>query len=382
MVNAITILSLLYILYLCFEYRYLKYHRKKIKYVIHINGTRGKSTVCRLIDAGLRAGGYKVFTKTTGTSPRIIDVNRVEQEINRQGKANIREQIKAVHWAARQKADILIVECMAVKPELQRICEQRILTADITAITNVREDHLDEMGKSLDSIARSLSNTIPSNAVFFTADNDYFPFFEQLCNTKHTQAFLSDEMQEYYREVDFPENVALALAICRFLSVDTTQAFAAMKTYYKDPGSLKVLSYCNAKGSTLFFINTLAANDPVSTKIILNNCMTKSYWQHKKYLLINNRADRLSRMEQYVNFTAKHQQLFDIILISGENKQLFYKYLIRQRVERTKILMLTDDAYFDTVGSDAVIFAAGNICKSGKRLTDYFESKGTVIHDT
>ena len=44
--------------------------------------------------------------------------------------------------------------------------------------------------------------------------------------------------------------------------------------------------------------------------------------------------------------------------------------------------MLTDDAYFDTVGSDAVIFAAGNICKSGKRLTDYFESKGTVIHDT
>jgi len=86
-------------------------------------------------------------------------------------------------------------------------------------------------------------------------------------------------------------------------------------------------------------------------------------------------------MEQYVNFTAKHQQLFDIILISGENKQLFYKYLIRQRVKRAKILMLTDDAYFNTVGSDAVIFAAGNICKSGKRLTGYFESKGKVIHD-
>ena len=378
----IIILSLLYILYLCTEYRYLKFHRKKIKYVIHINGTRGKSTVCRLIDAGLRAGGYKVFTKTTGTSPRIIDVNRVEQEINRQGKANIREQIKAVHWAARQKADILIVECMAVKPELQRICEQRILTADITAITNVREDHLDEMGKSIDSIAYSLSNTIPSNAVFFTADSDYFPFFQQICNKKHTQVFFSGGIKEYYREVDFPDNVALALAICRFLRVDTKKAFTAMKTYYKDPGSLKVLSYCNAKGGTLFFINTLAANDPVSTKIILNNCMTQSYWQYKKYLLINNRADRLSRMEQYVNFTAKHQQLFDIILITGENKQLFYKYLIRQRVDRAKILILTDETYFDTVDCNAVIFAAGNICKSGKRLVNYFESKGMVIHDT
>jgi len=381
MVIAIAILSLLYILYLCAEYRYLKYYRKKLK-IIHINGTRGKSTVCRLIDAGLRAGGYKVFTKTTGTSPRVIDVNRVEQEINRQGKANIREQIKAVHWAARQKADILIVECMAVKPELQRICEQRILTADIAAITNVREDHLDEMGKNLDSIAHSLSNTIPTEAVFFTADTAYFPFFQQICNTRRTQAFLSGEMQEYYREVDFPDNVALALAICRFLSVDGTKAFTAMTTYYKDPGSLKVLSYCNAKGCTLFFINTLAANDPVSTNIILNNCMMQSYWQHKKYLLINNRADRLSRLEQYVNFTVKHQQLFDVILIFGENKQLFYKHLIRQDVDRAKILVLTDESYFDTVDCNAVLFAAGNICKSGKRLADYFESKGTVIHDT
>ena len=378
----IIILSLLYILYLCFEYRYLKYHRKKIQYVIHINGTRGKSTVCRLLDAGLRSGGYRVFTKTTGTSPRVIDVNRIEKEINRQGKANIREQIKAVHWAALQKADILIVECMAVKPELQRICEQRILTADITAITNVREDHLDEMGKSLDSIAHALSNTIPTAAAFFTADAAYFPFFQKVCAARHTQAVLSDAPLEHYREVDFPENVALALAICRFLHVDTAKAFTAMKTYYKDPGSLKVLSYCNAKDHTLFFINTLAANDPVSTNIILDNCMAQSYWQHKKYLLINNRADRLTRLEQYVHFTVTHQQRFDIILISGENKELFYNHLIRQHVDRAKIIMLTDEAYFDTVDCNAVIFAAGNICKSGKRLVDYFESKGTVIHDT
>jgi len=371
----IAILSLLYILYLCAEYRYLKYHRKKLKYLIHINGTRGKSTVCRLIDAGLRAGGYKVFTKTTGTSPRIIDTDALEWEINRQGKSNIREQIKAIHWAVRQRADILIVECMAVKPELQRICEQRILTADITAMTNVREDHLDEMGKSLDSIARSLANTIPTEAAFFTADAAYFPFFQQICAERHTEAFLSGDPLEEYREVDFPDNVALALSICSRVGVDSHQAFRAMKAYYRDPGSLKVLSHCNAKGSTLFFINTLAANDPNSTEIILKNCMIQSYWQHKKYLLINNRADRLTRLEQYVNFTVQHQSIFDTILISGENKQLFYNHLLQRNVDRAKIIMLSDESYFDTVDCNAVIFAAGNICRSGKRLVDYFERK-------
>ena len=45
----------------------------KIPIRIHVNGTRGKSSVTRLIAAGLRAGGKRTFAKTTGTAPRVID---------------------------------------------------------------------------------------------------------------------------------------------------------------------------------------------------------------------------------------------------------------------------------------------------------------------
>ena len=38
-----------------------------------MNGTRGKSSVTRLVAAGLREGGLKTFAKTTGTAPRVID---------------------------------------------------------------------------------------------------------------------------------------------------------------------------------------------------------------------------------------------------------------------------------------------------------------------
>ena len=37
---------------------------------VHVNGTRGKSSVTRLIAAGLRAGGVRTFAKTTGTMAR------------------------------------------------------------------------------------------------------------------------------------------------------------------------------------------------------------------------------------------------------------------------------------------------------------------------
>ena len=377
----VAIASLSYLCYLCIEAIQVRKLRKRLKKVIHINGIRGKSTVSRLVDAGLRSAGYKVFTKTTGTSPRIIDVRNAEGEIPRQGKANIREQIQALRWAVRQHADILIVECMAVKPILQAVCEHAILRSDVTAITNVRADHLDEMGKTLDEIAVSLSNTIPDHAAFFTADAAYFDFFTQQCAPKHTKVFLSGDLQDAYRAIDFPDNVALALDICAYLGVDKTKALEGMKNYRKDPGCFTIISYLNEQKRTLFFINTLAANDPHSTEIILKKAASQEYWHHKRFLLINNRADRMSRLEQYVQFAVAHQELFDIILISGESKQLFYQRL-QPQIGCTNIIIVDNVQYFETLKEDAVIFAAGNICRSGKILADYFERKGTLVYDT
>ena len=377
----VAIASLSYLCYLCIEAIQVRMLRKRLKKVIHINGIRGKSTVSRLVDAGLRSAGYKVFTKTTGTSPRIIDVHNAEREIPRQGKANIREQIQALRWAVRQHADILIVECMAVKPVLQAVCEHAILRSDVTAITNVRADHLDEMGKTLDEIAVSLSNTIPDHAAFFTADAAYFDFFTQQCAPKHTKVFLSGDLQDAYRAIDFPDNVALALDICAYLGVDKTKALEGMKNYRKDPGCFTIISYRNEQKRTLFFINTLAANDPHSTEIILKKAASQEYWHHKRFLLINNRADRMSRLEQYVQFAVAHQKLFDIILISGESKQLFYQRL-QPQIGCANIIIVDNMQYFETLKEDAVIFAAGNICRSGKILADYFEQRGTLVYDT
>nr|WP_310788023.1 poly-gamma-glutamate synthase PgsB [Fusobacterium nucleatum] len=377
----VVILSLFYILYLFFEKINLDKNRKNLKYIIHINGIRGKSTVSRLIDAGLRAGGYKVFTKTTGTSPRIIDTNAKEFEINRQGKANIREQISVITWASKEKAEVLILECMAVKPELQYVCENKILKSDIVAITNVREDHLDEMGDSLDKIADSLSNTIPKKATFFTADKNYFNFFKNRCEDKNTRAFLSKNIKNEYWEIDFPNNIALAMDICKYLNVDEKIALEGIRTYHKDPGSLKVLTYLNKKNFRIFFVNTLAANDPDSTEIILDRVCIKTYWNNERYLLVNNRADRLSRLKQFVNFTIKFENRFDKILISGENKNLFYKYLLKNRIDKNRIIILSDEKYFENIEDDSLIFAVGNICRLGKKLVDYFEERGEIIDD-
>ena len=57
------------------EYRSHQFHLNQIALRIHVNGTRGKSSVTRLISAGLRSNGRRVFAKTTGTKARMIYVD-------------------------------------------------------------------------------------------------------------------------------------------------------------------------------------------------------------------------------------------------------------------------------------------------------------------
>jgi poly-gamma-glutamate synthase PgsB/CapB len=374
----IIILCLFCIFYLFFEKRRSECQRETFKYLIHLNGIRGKSTVSRLIDAGVRAGGYKVFTKITGTSPRIIDTFNVEREINRKGKANIKEQIKTINWAYREGAEVLITECMAVKPEYQYICENKILHADINIITNVREDHLDEMGKSLDEIASSLANTIPTNGAIFTSDEKYFDFFKREAIKKNSKVFINREEKEEYWEIDFPSNVALALEVCKYIGIDEKKALEGMKNYHRDPGVLKVLLYKNRENK-IYFINAMAANDPNSTEIIIDRLSKKDYWNNKRYLLVNNRGDRVSRWEQYISFVKKIDKKFDKILISGENRELFKKYLLKEKIAKEKIEIVGNASDFDSIEKDILILAVGNICGNGKKIVDYFEEMGEVV---
>ena len=151
------------------------YHRLAIAQLpirIHVNGSRGKSSVTRLIAAGLRAGGLKTLAKTTGTAPRIIDENGKDRIIHRLRSASIGEQVRLLRNFAKKEPDVVVMECMAVNPQYQWVSEHKMIQSTISVITNVRPDHLDEMGLALQDNAMSLSNTIPYDSTMVTVEGD------------------------------------------------------------------------------------------------------------------------------------------------------------------------------------------------------------------
>src|SRR2546426_3683025 len=89
---------------------------ERIPVRIHVNGTRGKSSVTRLIAAGMRAGGIRTLAKTTGTLARIIDPEGREIDVFRVGRPNLIEQTRIVRRAIEWGAEAMVIECMAVTP--------------------------------------------------------------------------------------------------------------------------------------------------------------------------------------------------------------------------------------------------------------------------
>jgi len=140
------ILLIVFVILILFGLREGLLHRRNLSRIpirIHVNGTRGKSSVVRLIAGGLREGGVVTCAKTTGTLARMILPDASEYQVFRPAGANVIEQVRIVSAAASYGAQAIVAECMALQPQLQWLCESRFLKATHGVITNARADHLD-----------------------------------------------------------------------------------------------------------------------------------------------------------------------------------------------------------------------------------------------
>jgi len=366
----LVLFSLVYLTMLLAEAYRARTARRKLLHVVHINGTRGKSTVCRLIDAGLRAGGLRVFCKTTGTDPMTIDIHNREEPLRRRGKANIKEQIGILCRAAAQDAQVLVIECMALQPELQYTAQHRILQADVGVITNVRRDHTDVMGETLEEICDTLCNTVPRNGALFTTEREQAPRMAASAQ-RLGSGFYPISPRGDEPGFDFAENIALALAVCEHLGVDRAVALAGMAHYKRDPYALTIhrLHGCA-------FVNGLSINDIQSTCMVWRKLRDRHGWQDKRLiLLVNNRADRGSRTQDMLRVCVElaPSQVWLLGAAGGYMRRNLARSLpganvtaFRQAAE----LELSD------LGEDCVLFAVGNIAGEGRTLMARVREEG------
>lgn len=367
-------------------------HQKTLRAIpvrVHVNGTRGKSSVTRLIAAGLRAKGICTFAKTTGTRPRLIFPDGREDRVVRAGKANVIEQLSIVREAQTWGAEALVMECMAVQPALQKLVEHQMIRSTVGVITNVRADHLDEMGPALEDVARSLTGTIPKKGTLFTTEKQFLPLFEETARKLETRVVpvesggVSASMLSGFSYMEHPDNVALALAVCAHFGADGPTALAGMQTAQPDAGALRIFRVEQGE-HTIDFVNAFAANDPDSYRIIRERLAGTLDPAARQILLVNSRADRIQRAQQLGELVGQWPAYR--VVVTGEYTNALVNEAIRfglapDRIENFGGRAVTDiyEHLFRIAGPRASVIGIGNIVGFGEQIVSYFVNRGTEL---
>ena len=354
---------------------------------VHVNGTRGKSSVTRLIAGGLRGGGVRTFAKTTGTMARMIRPDGSEVDVFRVGRPNVIEQTRIVRRAVEANAQALVVECMAVSPELQPLSELRLIRSTVGVITNCRADHLDVMGPTTDDVARALAQTCPMHGHLFTAERERSWILEAVARDRGTELHVVDPAEvapdelTAFSYIEHAENLALALAACAHLGVSRAVALAGMQAAAPDPGVLRRF-VVRVGNRTVEFVNAFAANDPDSTLLIWERLGLGSPRAGlQRIVLAHCRPDRIQRSGQIAQLIATRLQA-DHVVLCGEDTDLVAFHAVKAGLPRERISNLggrgAEAVYehvLDLVKENGIVVGIGNIVGLGEGIVLHFSNR-------
>ena len=345
---------------------------------IHVNGTRGKSSVTRLIAAGLRAGGRRTFAKTTGTAPRVIDAEGIDRIIHRLRSPSIGEQVRLLKYFSAEKPDVVVMECMAVQPQYQWISEHQMVKSYIGVITNARPDHLDEMGPTDVDVVRSLCNSVPVDGTLITAEEKYKNILEEVAEQNGSEFMQSDEGSitdselNKFSYIEHPQNIAIALDVCKKMGIKRDVALTGMHSVKPDLGALIVWKLKGENGS-LQFVNGMAANDPVSTLQIWKFVIDRYPTTSGSAVFFNSRDDRPLRTNQMLELTFEEIKP-EHFIIRGDKIASKINRLIHHSPD-TKVQIFSLDDKIDSVSKsildlpeDILVFAIGNQVGEGQNI--------------
>lgn len=372
----------------------LSRRRQVIPLRICVSGIRGKSSVTRLIAASLRESGYNVLAKTTGSKPILILPDGNEPEILRKGPPSILEGKKVLMRGAELRAQAAVLELMSIHPEMGFAESVQMIDPQILVITNVRLDHMAQMGSSKEEIAYSLASSIPEKSTVFVPQREIFKTFEEKVKERNGNLVPVPETsyQDFFQsEGEFPffefeENICLSLAVAEFLGIEKKAALQGMAKVHPDIGSLKIWSAdigsppCRWK-----FVSTFAANDPESTRHVLDSLQGKMPFEKERMVgLLNLRRDRGDRTLQW--FEALKEGVFPefqrFFLMGDHTHALKRKLKKRCNIELLVIKKQSPETVLreisGVVKGEATLVGMGNMGGFGKELVNYWGKVGML----
>lgn len=294
---------------------------RNIAVKVHINGTRGKSTITKYIYAGLKENGFKVMGKVTGEIPTLLLPDGTSKTIKRRGSARVQEQFNIIRKAHRKNVDALVLECMSIDPILQKL-ESFVFNPHIYIISNIRDDHREKMGSTLDEQVQSICSAIPSNSKVIACESSYMDTIKKIA-LKHKSEFveainLYDEEKKRIPQNAHEINIRLALTACIESGISREIAFEGiLKQVDTIESPIYSIPHANHKQ---YFLNAFSVNDIPSVRDYLKHWTNELNITDKMVVVFNTRSDRPLRTDLFIEWINSNHENIDTVILVGDHK--------------------------------------------------------------
>ncbi len=360
-----------------------RHHRRVLRRLplrISVNGSRGKSTVTRLLTGALAAGGVRTMGKTTGTEARIVqgwDGTEIDV-VRRPEGPNIGEQRAVMERAADANASAVVAECMAVSPEYQRIFHRDLVDVNLLMITNALDDHLDEMGPTSDDVAEVFAESIPRGGIVVVRQDRHVPTYRRVCEERDAALLVANphlvppEQVRDFPHLVFPDHLALVYEVTRWLGIPDDVALEGMHWAPADPFATKLLPIGDEWDPALL-VNAFPANDPESTLGVWDHVRNLGYPEERLLVIMNCRDDRVSRTALFAHDVLPQLPIHTLVLTGSATRAVSravedgildvaeFHDLSDQPAERV-VELLREDL------TDRVVLGVGNLHGGGVEL--------------
>jgi len=377
------------------EARRLSRLRAALPLRIAITGTRGKSTVTRMLAAVLRASERIVTAKTTGSRPRLILPDGREEAILRRGRPTPHEQRRLLRRAVELGSDVLVAEMMSIRPESIHAESRLLLRPHILVITNALSDHWEHWGRTREEAARCLASAVPAAGRVYIPENEIRPVFRETAAARGSEIVPvgSPESREPMgatsnRADAWPENESLVRAVAADLALGAETIREGLSRFRPDFGAPRAWRLPDGRaGRPRIGVSAFAANDPVSSHRALRRvARIREAAGWARIGLLNLRGDRADRTLQWLEALSRGEfaELDGLAVVGGFSAPFARRLGRAGAILPVKRLSGDSPAHWmreldEFAPGGAVVLGLGNIAGAGAALIEEWNRRGTPI---
>lgn len=328
----------------------------KIKLRILVNGTRGKTTVSKVIVQALNNKGIRTVGRTTGSEACYILPDNSVTSYKRKRAARITEMISFVRFAKKQNAECIVAECMALNPENQRLLSYKLVKPTHVAITNSYLDHIAEIGSDKETTQWVLSNSVYKSAVLVASEEEY--------QTLGNEFYLADDVFSEYAALPINrQSLNVAYQVLKLFGISKEETLKAAEEIIPDVGLFEKL----AIGTNILYPN-FSVNDYDSMKSVIERIGA----DEKVSLIFNSRADREYRIKTFQKALYENIERVEKVYVVGDYPKKVSRHIAHWC--KVDIEAITSSDLIKTIEeSDRKTFVGlGNIKGPGETIVRYF----------